>query len=97
MFSITKLRAASAHSRAVSTGKLRRRIRLDGVWDYMPGLRTPSRHMKNAVEGTENQAVDRASFSNAPGLINCFLSWATQDLQFPTRTCHGLTNQMSSV
>jgi hypothetical protein len=37
-------------------------------------LRTPSRHMKNAVEGTENQTVTRASFLNAPGLINCFLS-----------------------
>jgi hypothetical protein len=30
--------------------------------------------MKNAVEGTENQAIDRALFINAPGLINCFLS-----------------------
>src|SRR4030095_11043844 len=72
MFSITELGAASAHWHAVSTGKASTQNKLNRSPGYMPGLRTPNRRMNTAVDGTENQIVNRASFTNAPGLINCF-------------------------
>jgi hypothetical protein len=40
------------------------------VW-IQAGLELPSLRINMAVEGTENQAVNRASFMNAPGLIDC--------------------------
>src|SRR5436190_2670121 len=69
---MTELGAARLQSRTTSTGKASPQNRLSRKCGYKPGLSSPSRRMNIAVEGTENQAVNRASFMNAPGLIICF-------------------------
>src|SRR5438132_11893224 len=72
MFSITEFGAASAHVWTVSSGSASPQNRLNLKPGYIPGLSTPKRRMNTAVEGTENQTVNRASFTNASGLNNCF-------------------------
>src|SRR3954453_2502145 len=72
-FSITEFGAARAHWRMISTGSASPQNKLNRNPGYKSGLRTPKRCMNIAVEGTENQTVNRESLTNAPGLINCFL------------------------
>src|SRR6266566_309764 len=72
MFSTSELGAASAHLSTVSRGNASPQNKLNLKRGYIPGLSTPKRRMKTAVEGTENQTVNRDSVTNAPGLINCF-------------------------
>src|SRR6266576_1710100 len=69
---MTEFGAAELQSRTTSTGKASPQNRLSRKCGYKPGLSSPSRRMNIAVEGTENQAVNRASLMNAPGLIICF-------------------------
>src|SRR6476646_707583 len=72
MFSMIEFGAAALQSRTTSTGNASPQNRLSRRCGYEPGLSSPSLRMNIAVEGTENQAVNRASFMNAPGLIICF-------------------------
>src|SRR6266513_4755752 len=67
-----ELGAAALQSRTTSTGNASPQNRLNRRCGYRPGLSSPSRRMNIAVEGTENQAVNRAALMKAPGLIICF-------------------------
>src|SRR4030095_7938490 len=67
-----ELGAAALQSRTTSTGNASPQNRLNRRCGYKPGLSSPSLRINIAVEGTENQAVSRASFMNPPGLIICF-------------------------
>src|SRR5438445_1372188 len=78
---MTELGAARLQSRTTSTGKASPQNRLSRKCGYKPGFSSPNRRMNIAVEGTENQAVNRASLMNAPGLIICF--WVGQQRQAP--------------
>src|SRR4029450_625389 len=100
MFSITELGAASDHWRAMSAGKASPQNKLNRNPGYMPGLRTPNRRMNTAVDGTENQTVNRPSFIKAPGLINCL--WVGQHRQAPlshatNMSCADKSNVRSNI
>src|SRR6266853_5234923 len=97
---MTELGAARLQSRTTSTGKASPQNRLSRRCGYKPGLSSPSRRMNTAVEGTENQTVSRASFKNAPGLINCF--WLGQHTHAPlcqatNMSCADKSNVRSNV
>src|SRR5437588_10428251 len=97
---MTELGAARLQSRTTSTGKASPQNRLSRKCGYKPGLSSPSRRMNIAVEGTENQAVNRASFMNAPGLIICF--WVGTQRHAPlahvtNRSCADKSNVRSNV
>src|SRR5437763_1718155 len=69
---MTEFGAARLQSRTTSIGNASPQNRLSLKRGYEPALSSPSRRMNIAVDGTENQAVSRASFMNTPGLIICF-------------------------
>src|SRR5438067_12841894 len=72
MFSMTEFGAAKLQSRTASTGNASPQNRLSRNRGYNPGLSSPSRRMNIAVDGTENQAVNRAALMKEPCLIICF-------------------------
>src|SRR5438552_17584756 len=81
MFSITEFGAATAQSRATSTGNASPQNKVNRKPGYIPALSTPKRRMKSAVDGTENHAVSWESLIKAPGLMSCF--WLRQQTHAP--------------
>src|SRR5690348_13151288 len=92
--------AAALQSRTISTGNASPQKRLSRNLGYKSRLSSPSRRINIAVEGTENQAVNRASLMKAPGLIICF--WVGTQRQAPfvqvtNRSCADKSKVSSNV
>src|SRR4030095_10898414 len=92
--------AAALQSQTTSTGNASPQNRLNRRCGYRPGLSSPSRRINIAVEGTENQVVNRAALMRAPGLIICF--WVGTQRQAPlvhvtNRSCADKSKVKSNV
>src|SRR5438105_879471 len=72
MFSTMESGAASAQAFATSAGSASPQNMLTLSFGYAPLFRAPSRFMKTAVDGTENQIVNCVSLINRPGLRSVF-------------------------
>src|SRR5437870_221817 len=92
--------AAAFQSRTTSTGNASPQKRLRRRRGYKAGFNSPSLRINIAVEGTENQAVSRASFMKAPGLIICFCVGTQRHAPFPhvtNRSCADKSKVRSNV